>query len=216
MGRRKTALKVDVPEEKLDPKIAQILADLREGKLSKKEIANKNKVNLSVVCRVMKSDNFDPSQIKEQKEENPNVTVIASSSNAEQQTIEECEEASLKDIYDADDKSENRGDKMNKEKRGGYRSGPKAKLSDEKIIKMISDIEALETIKHAALQKIANDNGVSISSVYRYGREFGLIPEVQKREKKPTIKTKPIKKVNNKKKESCRKETGRKRNCGIS
>lgn len=206
MGRRKTALKVDVPEEKLDPKIAQILADLREGKLSKKEIANKNKVNLSVVCRVMKSDNFDPSQIKEQKEENPNVTVIASSSNAEQQTIEECEEASLKDIYDADDKSENRGDKMNKEKRGGYRSGPKAKLSDEKIIKMISDIEALETIKHAALQKIANDNGVSISSVYRYGREFGLIPEVQKREKKPTIKTKPIKKVNNKKKKVAEKK----------
>lgn len=108
MGRRKTALKVDVPEEKLDPKIAQILADLREGKLSKKEIANKNKVDLSVVCRVMKSVNFDPSQIKEQKEENPDVTVIASS-NVEQQTIEECEEASLEDIYDADDKSENRG-----------------------------------------------------------------------------------------------------------
>lgn len=92
---------------------------------------------------------------------------------------------------------------MNKEKRGGYRSGPKAKLSDEKIIKMISDIEALETIKHSALQKIADNNGVSISSVYRYGREFGLIPEAQKRStktgKKPII-SRPTKKVNNKKK----------------
>lgn len=74
--------------------------------------------------------------------------------------------------------------------KGGYKSGPKAKLSDDKIIKIVADIEALETISNAALQKIADNNGVSISTVYRYGREFGILPEAKKRSKRSTAKTK--------------------------
>lgn len=77
-----------------------------------------------------------------------------------------------------------------REGKGSYRSGPKAKISDDKIIKIVSEIEALEIIKTADLQKIADNNGVSLGTVYKYGREFELIPEARKRGKKSTTKTK--------------------------
>ena len=89
MGKRKIPLKVNVPEHQLDPRIAQILADLREGELSKKEIANKNGVDLAVVCRVMKSDNFDPSQVKEKKEGSEIDHTMKFPLDTDQQTLDE-------------------------------------------------------------------------------------------------------------------------------
>lgn len=72
MGKRKIQSRINMMENQLDPKIAQILSDLRDGKLSKKEIANKNRVDLAVVCRVMKSNNFALSQVKDQRDEDEN------------------------------------------------------------------------------------------------------------------------------------------------
>ena len=170
MGKRKIQSRINMMENQLDPKIAQILSDLRDGKLSKKEIANKNRVDLAVVCRVMKSNNFALSQVKDQRDEDENNNPVSPSAEV---------------FTDETNKEDERrgGDKMNERKQenknmGGYKSGPKAKLSDEKIIKIISDIEELGgIIKSSNLQKIADNNGVSVSTVRRYGREFDLIPE---------------------------------------
>ena len=60
--------KLDVLEENLDKTSKKILDELRDGNLSKKEIANKNGVTLAIVQRIAKNFNVG-TMTKEKKKE---------------------------------------------------------------------------------------------------------------------------------------------------
>lgn len=140
--------KINVPDNQIDPVVQSIMDDLLQRKLSKKEIANKHKVELGVVCRISKRYNLGAKVVSIQQI---------------QDSVE---------ITNEDDKEKTNMDENNVyQKPEGPLSGKREKLPDDIIIDIISDLEEGSLSK----QKIADKHNVSISSVYRYAQEFGLI-----------------------------------------
>lgn len=174
MANKTNIGKINVSESQLSETAKLILNELREGKKTKKEIANKYKVDLGTIVNLSKQ--FNVGSIK---------PIIVSS---EVSTV----------IFEDNEKEVNKGMEQNEKKYFGTISsdegGKREKISEEIALEMGIDLEGGKL----TVKEIAEKYNVSVSTVYNYKKKFGLNKTGKKKIKKKSIKKPASKKVNTK------------------
>lgn len=153
--------KIFVSDTRVSPLTQRIISDLQESMLTKKEIANKNGVDLAEVMRIAKRFNLGTLKIENKKILMNGVDITPT---------DVTEPKGETDISTADD------DTTPVYGLGGRR----VKLSDDTILEIVNDLEDGKL----SLIEIAQKHRVSITSVRRYGIKFGVLKE--KKDKKET------------------------------
>ena len=141
--------------DKTNPIVEGIIEDLSTGTLSKKEIANKYRLDIAIVFKI--SNCYAAEIIQNSKQ-------IINTINEAEASIEENNIIVEKEVKEEKTEEET----ITKENKKSIQ-GKRDKLDDSTILKIVDMCEA--NIPKLA---IAEQLGISVSSVYKYAEEFNL------------------------------------------